>query len=119
AALGRPVPEAGYHGGYIAALAEEVVVRDPDSTELPAAERLAAFRDAAYDVQLSQQKSQLEAFGTHFDVWFSERSLHESQSVVENIEKLRGEGHLYDADGALWMRTTDAGDDKDRVLIRS
>src|SRR4029079_11112079 len=53
------------------------------------------------------------------DVWFSERSLHASQAVAENIEKLRGEGHLFDTDGALWMRTTDAGDDKDGLLIRS
>ena len=62
---------------------------------------------------------QLDSFRTHFDVWFSERSLHDGSAVTENIEKLRGQGHLFDDDGALWMRTTDAGDDKDRVLIRS
>ena len=118
-ALGQPVPEDGYHGAYIADLAREVVSADPGLIEVPDGERAAAFRDAAYAVQLEQQKAQLETFRTHFDVWFSERSLHESQSVAENIEKLRGEGHLYDADGALWMRTTDAGDDRDRVLIRS
>ncbi len=118
-ALGQPVPEDGYLGGYIADLAREVVEANPGLTGLPEGERLAAFRDAAYDVQLRQQQEQLETFNTHFDVWFSERSLHSSQAVAENIEKLRGEGHLFDADGALWMRTTDAGDDKDRVLIRS
>ncbi len=118
-ALGEPVPEDGYQGGYIADLAREVAAADPDITELPDGERLAAFRDAAYAVQLADQRAQLESFRTRFDVWFSERSLHQSQSVAENIEKLRGEGHLYDADGALWMRTTDAGDDRDRVLIRT
>ena len=62
---------------------------------------------------------QLDAFRTHIDVWFSERSLHDSEDVASGLEKLRGEGHLFDADGALWMRTTDFGDDKDRVLIRT
>ncbi|MCW2761423.1 MAG: argS, partial [Marmoricola sp.] len=72
-----------------------------------------------YALQLAEQQEQLENFRTHFDVWFSERSLHENSAVTENIEKLRGQGHLFDDNGALWMRTTDAGDDKDRVLIRS
>ena len=52
-------------------------------------------------------------------MWFSERSLHDSDDVAAGLEKLRDQGHLFDADGALWMRTTDFGDDKDRVLIRS
>ena len=80
---------------------------------------MVAFREAGYALQLREQQEQLDAFRTHFDVWFSERSLHENNAVVDNIEKLRGQGHLFDEGGALWMRTTDAGDDKDRVLIRS
>ena len=118
-ALGRPVPDDGYHGAYIKDLADRVVAENPGITELPEGERLVAFREAAYAVQLAEQQEQLENFRTHFDVWFSERSLHENAAVTENIEKLRGEGHLFDEGGALWMRTTDAGDDKDRVLIRS
>ncbi|ANH40343.1 Arginine--tRNA ligase [Nocardioides dokdonensis FR1436] len=119
AALGLPTPENGYHGGYIADLAREVVAAQPGIVELPAGERVTAFREAAYAVQLRQQQEQLERFQTRFDVWFSERSLHEGDDVVAGLEKLRAQGHLYDADGALWMRTTDFDDDKDRVLVKS
>lgn len=119
AALGRPTPEDGYHGAYIADLAAEIVKDDPGIVDLPAEERLVAFREKGYELQLRQQQEQLDRFNTHFDVWFSERSLHDSDDVAAGLEKLRSEGHLFDADGALWMRTTDFGDDKDRVLIRS
>ena len=119
AALGQPVPEDGYHGGYIADLAERVVADDPSILELSGDERTVAFREAGYAVQLKEQQDQLEAFNTHFDVWFSERSLHDSDDVAAQLEKLRSQGHLFDADGALWMRTSDFDDDKDRVLIRS
>ena len=78
-----------------------------------------AFREAGYERQLKEQQAQLEHFRTKFDVWFSERSLNEQDGVGHAIEKLREQGHLYDADDALWMRTTDFTDDKDRVLIRS
>ena len=119
AALGRPIPENGYQGSYIADLAAQVVAENPGILELPEPERVVAFREAGYAVQLKQQQEQLEGFNTHFDVWFSERSLHESDDVAAGLEKLRSQGHLYDRDGALWMRTTDFGDDKDRVLIKS
>jgi arginyl-tRNA synthetase len=119
AALGQPIPEGGYHGAYINDLARQVVAENPGITDLPEGERLVAFREAGYAVQLAEQQEQLDHFRTHFDVWFSERSLHENSAVSENIEKLRGQGHLFEDDGALWMRTTDAGDDRDRVLIRS
>jgi arginyl-tRNA synthetase len=118
-ALGRPVPEDGYQGDYVADLAQQIVDADPGIVDLPEEERLVAFREAGYALQLAEQQRQLESFQTHFDVWFSERSLHDGEDVVASIEKLRGQGHLYDADGALWMRTTDFGDDRDRVLIRS
>jgi arginyl-tRNA synthetase len=118
-ALGEDVPEDGYHGAYVADLAQEVVAARPGILDLPAQERLVAFREEGYRSQLDQQRAELEEFRTRFDVWFSERTLHDDSSVVDNLEKLRGEGHLYDADGAVWMRTTDFGDDKDRVLIRS
>ena len=118
AALGRPIPEDGYQGDYIKTLAERIVARQPDILDLPDDERRVAFREAGYELQLKEQQEQLEKFHTHFDVWFSERSLHEGD-VAASLEKLRDQGHLFDADGALWMRTTDFGDDKDRVLIRS
>ncbi len=119
AALGQPIPEDGYQGDYIAELAQQVVTADPGILELPAEQRVVAFREAGYAVQLQEQKEQLGALRSEFDVWFSERSLHDSDDVVAGLEKLRDRGHLFDADGALWMRTTDFGDDKDRVLVRS
>ncbi len=119
AALGEPTPDNGYHGGYVADLAAEIVRSDPAILDLPAGQRTEAFREAGYGLQLRQQQEQLEGFRTHFDTWFSERSLHESDDVAAQLEKLRVQGHVFDADGALWMRTTDFDDDKDRVLIRS
>jgi arginyl-tRNA synthetase len=118
-ALGRPVPEDGYHGDYVADLAKQVVAENPGILELPDDERLVAFREAGYAIQLADQRQQLDAFRTHFDVWYSERSLHSEDKVKHGLEKLSGQGHLFEADGALWMRTTDFGDDKDRVLVRS
>ncbi|MEV4265821.1 arginine--tRNA ligase [Kribbella sp. NPDC049584] len=119
AAHGQPIPEDGYHGEYILDLAKQIVAEVPGITELPDDEQLIAFREAGYERQLKEQQSQLEHFRTKFDVWFSERSLHEQDGVGHAIQKLREQGHLYDADDALWMRTTDFSDDKDRVLIRS
>ncbi len=119
AALEREVPADGYRGDYIPELARRIVADIPGILDLSAEERLAAFREAGYALQLEEQRKQLDAFRTHIDVWFSERSLHDSEDVASGLEKLRGEGHLFDADGALWMRTTDFGDDKDRVLIRT
>lgn len=118
-ALGEAVPDDGYQGAYIKELADAVVAADPGIVDLPEAERLVAFREAAYAVQLKAQQDSLDRFNTHFDVWFSERSLHENEDVQAGLRKLEAQGHLYEDDGALWMRTTDYGDDKDRVLIRS
>jgi arginyl-tRNA synthetase len=118
-ALGKPVPEDGYHGDYVHDLAKRIVAEDPEVLDLPEAERTGAFREAGYALQLADQRQALERFRTHFDVWFSERSLYDQHGVEHGIEKLREQGHLYEADGALWMRTTDFGDDKDRVLVRS
>ena len=112
AALGTPIPEDGYQGNYIADLAKEVLAANP------AISTSEEFREAAYKVQLSQQQKVLETFHTHFDVWFSERSLHESGAVEHGVDKLRSQGHVFEQDGAVWLRTTDFGDDKDRVIIK-
>jgi len=112
AALGKPIPEDGYQGNYIAVLAKEVVAANP---KISTSEE---FREAAYKVQLAQQQKVLETFHTNFDVWFSERSLHESGAVEHAVEKLRGQGHVFELDGAVWLRTTDFGDDKDRVILK-
>ena len=122
AALGKPIPEDGYQGGYIVDLAARIVAEQPEILDLPDDERLVAFREAGYAVQLKEQQDALDAFNTHFDVWFSERSLHEDTShgsVTDTLKGLEDKGHLFEADGALWMRTTDFGDDRDRVLIRT
>jgi arginyl-tRNA synthetase len=123
AALGKPIPEDGYHGAYIAEIAQQIVSENPHIVELPEAERVAAFREAGYKLQLAEQQEQLSGFQTHFDVWYSERSLHDKAAGVDKVahglDRLREQGHLFEADGALWMRTTDFGDDKDRVLVRS
>jgi arginyl-tRNA synthetase len=119
AANGRPVPEDGYHGGYILDLAAAIVIAKPDITSLPEDEQLVAFREAAYALQLRQQQQVLELFRTHFDVWYSERSLHESGAVERGLKKLIEQGHVFEQEGAIWLRTTDFGDDKDRVLVKA
>ena len=119
AALGNPIPEDGYQGAYIADLAQLVVANDSAITTLPEGQRHAAFREAAYAVQLKDQQRVLDTFGTHFDVWFSERSLHDQGAVEHGLDKLRAQGHVFEEEGAVWLRTTDFGDDKDRVLTKS
>jgi len=119
AALGNPIPEDGYQGAYIADLAKEVVASDASITSLPEGVRHSAFREAAYALQLKDQQRVLDTFGTHFDVWFSERSLHDQGAVEHGLEKLRKQGHVFEEEGAIWLRTTDFGDDKDRVLTKS
>jgi len=119
AATGQPTPEDGYQGGYIDDLAKAVEAASPGIFELPEAERRAAVRAKGYELQLREQQEQLAMFNTHFDVWFSEVSLHESGSVPETLAHLKDLGHVFEEGGALWMRTTDFGDDKDRVLIKS
>ncbi len=112
AAQGNPIPEDGYQGDYIKDLATTVVAENPGISSSE------DFREAAYKVQLAEQQSVLETFHTKFDVWFSERSLHQSGAVEHGMEKLREQGHVFEQDGAVWLRTTDFGDDKDRVLIK-
>jgi arginyl-tRNA synthetase len=118
-ALGQSVPENGYQGDYIKDLAEEVVKDNPGIKELAPQERTQTFREAAYKVQLKDQQRVLDLFNTHFDVWFSERSLHDQGAVEHGVEKLRKQGHVFESEGATWLRTTDFGDDKDRVITKA
>ncbi len=119
AALGQPIPEDGYQGDYILDLAKLVLAENPEITKLDAEPRFVAFREAAYKLQLKDQQRVLDTFDTHFDVWFSERSLHDGGSVQHGLDKLRAQGHVFEVDGATWLRTTDFGDDKDRVLLKA
>ncbi|MFC4223097.1 arginine--tRNA ligase [Lysinibacter cavernae] len=124
AAKGEPTPEGGYPGEYIAELARKVLVEKPDILDLPADEALAEVRERAYQLQIGEIKQSLENFRVHFDVWFSERTLHEvdpalgMSPIAASVDRLRAQGHVYDADDAVWVRTTDFTDDKDRVITR-
>ena len=119
AALGQPRPEDGYHGAYIDDLAKEVVSTNPEVLNLAGEEQTFAFRDIGYKLQLAQQQSVLEKFGTRFDVWFSEKSLYDNNFFAHCQEVLKSKGHVFEDGGAIWLRTTDFGDDKDRVMVKS
>ncbi|APH00824.1 arginine--tRNA ligase [Janibacter indicus] len=118
-AKGEPTPEGGYPGAYVDDLAATALEQRPDLLELPADEALATARAIGYEAQLADIRSTLEDFGVIFDVWFSERTLHDGGAVEQAITRLREQGHVDDRDGAVWLRTTDFGDDKDRVLVRA
>jgi arginyl-tRNA synthetase len=119
AALGLPRPENGYHGEYIVDLAKQITSENPDFISMEESKSIIAYREAGYELQLELQKNVLDSFGTHFDVWFSERSLYENNFFDHTLDKLKSNGHVYEQEGAVWLRTTDFGDDKDRVMIKS
>lgn len=124
AALGEPAPENGYPGEYITALGVRALEEHPDLGTMPREEAVAIARELAYGWQLDEIRESLERFNVHFDVWFSERLLHAVDSVSgrspidDAVDRLRAQGHVFDLDGAIWVRTTDFGDDKDRVITR-
>ncbi|SNR91832.1 arginyl-tRNA synthetase [Geodermatophilus saharensis] len=119
AATGRPVPEDGYAGDYIGEIAAQVVAAEPGVLELPEAQQQERFRERGVELMFAEIKRMLAAFGVEFDVYFSERTLHETGALEKAIARLRENGHVYEADGAVWLRTTDFGDDKDRPLVKS
>jgi arginyl-tRNA synthetase len=119
AAKGEPTPEDGYSGEYIAEVAARVLSTNPALLDEAPDAVLDTFTRVGVEFMLESIGQSLDAFGVHFDVWFSEKSLATSGAIEHAIERLRAEGHTYEADGALWLRTTDFGDDKDRVLVKS
>ncbi|MEZ0449002.1 arginine--tRNA ligase [Cellulomonas sp. ICMP 17802] len=123
-ALGKDAPEDGYGGQYIAEIAEQVVADalaagEPDPRTLPEAAATEAFRARGVELMFGEIKQSMHDFGVDFDVYFHEDSLHESGAVDHAIARLRELGHIFEADGATWLRTTTFGDDRDRVIIRS
>lgn len=127
AALGEEAPEDAYPGAYIQELGRKVNEQLPSLAEIAAADRadaLAQVEELAYQQQLAEIKDSLERFNVHFDVYFSERTLHapgpngEPSPIEAAIDRLREQGHVFEEDGAIWVRTTDFGDDKDRVFTR-
>ena len=119
AANKQPVPEDGYVGEYINDIAAQIVAENPGVLDLPEAEQLERFRTEGLRLMVAEIQRSMEDFGVHFDVWFSEKSLHDSGAVDKAIERLREQGHVFEQDGATWLRTTDFGDDKDRVLVKA
>ncbi|AOD22557.1 arginine--tRNA ligase [Rhodococcus pyridinivorans] len=118
-ALGQPAPEDGYAGAYIVDIASSVLEQRPDALELPEDERHETFRSIGVDLMFAHIKRTLHEFGVDFDVYFHENSLFESGAVEKAVETLKASGNLYFDDGAWWLKSTDYGDDKDRVVIKS
>ena len=121
-AIGREaeVPEDGYHGAYIADIGADILASEgPSLADLPPSERLARLREEGARRVLAWIRSSLDRFGVTFDVYFSEHDLQERGEIAAAVERLRERGYLDEAEGALWFRATEFGDDKDRVLIRS
>ena len=123
-AKGEDAPEDGYGGQYIQEIADAVRAQvaaagEPDPLTLPDTEAQEVFRAIGVDRMFSEIKAALHGFGVDFDVYFHEDTLHESGAVDRAVARLREAGHIFESDGATWLRTTDFGDDKDRVVIKS
>ncbi|BBY01976.1 arginine--tRNA ligase [Mycobacterium seoulense] len=119
AANGEPTPEDGYAGAYINDIAAQVLQKAPDALSLPDAEMHETFREIGVDLMFTHIKESLHEFGTDFDVYTHEDSMHTSGRVDQAIARLRDTGNIYEKDGATWLRTSAFGDDKDRVVIKS
>ncbi|MGO9386108.1 MAG: arginine--tRNA ligase [Mycobacterium sp.] len=119
AAKGEPIPNDGYAGTYITDIAAQVLQKAPDALSLPEPELRETFREIGVDLMFTHIKESLHEFGTDFDVYTHEDSMHTSGRVDQAIARLRGTGNIYEKDGATWLRTSAFGDDKDRVVIKS
>ncbi len=119
AAHGDPTPADGYAGAYIHDIAAHVLQKEPDALSLPEAEQQETFRQVGVDLMFSHIKQSLHDFGTDFDVYTHEDSMHTSGRVEQAIARLREHGNIYEKGGATWLRTSEFGDDKDRVVIKS
>jgi arginyl-tRNA synthetase len=117
AAKGEAAPEDGYAGGYISDIAAAIVAKHPDALSRPDAEEL--FRVEGVALMFDEIKASLDAFGVHFDTYFNEKDLHTRDELQQALDRLTAQGHVFEADGATWLRATDFGDDKDRVLRKS
>jgi len=118
-AKGNTAPEGGYGGDYIADIANQVLLQSPDVFDRPDVEAQEIFRELGVAMMFDDIKKSLQDFGVDFDVYFHENNLHESGAVGRAISRLSELGMMFEADGALWLRTSDFGDDKDRVVVKS
>ncbi|RAI79169.1 arginine--tRNA ligase [Macrococcoides goetzii] len=119
-ALGQEMelPEDGYHGKDIIEIGKKLAVEHPEYKDADKDERIKAFRKLGLDYEMDKLKKDLTEFNVHFDNWFSETSLYENKEIDKALDKMRENGYLFEEDGATWLRTTEFGDDKDRVLIK-
>ncbi len=119
-ARGQEAPEDGYAGDYIVDIAQRVLAETAvNILELPEAEAQESFRAAGVELMFQEIRESLHDFGVDFDVYFHENSLYESKAVERAIERLRELGHIFESEGAVWLRSTTFGDDRDRVVIKS
>ncbi len=117
--IDEAVPENGYHGAYVTEIAQEIIDAEGEKyLSHPPEKRHDIFRRHAEEQVIDHIKRVLSSFNVIFDVWYSERSLHEAGAIEATIARLKKLGRAYDKDGAVWVRTTDFGDDKDRVVIK-
>ncbi|WP_433827095.1 arginine--tRNA ligase [Actinoplanes sp. CA-015351] len=119
AAKGEPAPEDGYGGGYIAEIAANVVKAEPGVLDEQDDAAQEIFRRVGVELMFAEIKQSLTDFGVHFDTYFNEKDLHDRGELQEALDRLREQGHIFENDGATWLRTTEFGDDKDRVLRKS
>jgi arginyl-tRNA synthetase len=119
AARGQAPPAGGYAGQYIGEIAAAVLARHPDLPGRPDSAAREVFRSEGVALMFDEIKTSLAGFGVHFDVYFAEQELRDRDELSSALARLRQSGHVYQADGATWVRTTDSGDDKDRVYLRA
>lgn len=119
AARNEPAPEDGYSGQYISDIAAEVVALEPKVLDFSDSQAQEIFRARGVDLMFAAIRSSLEEFGVKFDVYFHENSLYESGAVEKSIARLKDLGHMFEAEGALWLRSSEFGDDRDRVVLKS
>lgn len=119
AAKGQPVPEDGYGGDYISEIAANIVAQEPGVLQQSEPDMRETFRALGVELMFDHIKTTLHEFGVDFDVYFHENSLFESGAVDRAVDKLKENGNLYFSNGAWWLRSTNYGDDKDRVVIKS
>jgi arginyl-tRNA synthetase len=117
-AHGRPAPEDGYAGTYIEEIAAAVVANNTDLLTLPDDQQIEIFRRDGVALMFAEIKDSLAGFGVHFDVYFNERELHDNHELEKALARLREQGNVFETDGATWVRTSDYGDDRDRVVVR-
>jgi arginyl-tRNA synthetase len=119
AAKGEAAPEDGYAGEYISDIAHSVIALEPSILTQQADQAQESFRARGVELMFTHIRKSLEEFGVHFDVYFHENSLYESGAVQKAIQRLQSLGHMYESEGALWLRSSDFGDDRDRVVLKS